>query len=130
MSQGKDSASRYHRTMSSSSPDTGAPRLLGFDVPDLQENVDQTEDEAIIAMLDVAPHPSWLALFDARIDALKNDLGVAGVEVDGPSIRFYGSISDGRRLATAVASLINDVTLDYRAQSSANRGPSGPANPV
>ena len=81
-------------------------------------------------MLDVAPHPSWLALFDACIDALKNDLGVAGVEVDGASIRFYGSISDGRRLATAVAPLINDVTLDYRAQFSANRGPSGPANPV
>jgi len=109
--------------MSSSAPDNEAPRLLGFDVPDLQENVDESEDEAIIAMLDVAPHAAWLALFNDRLDALKSDLGVAGVEVEGPSIRFYGSISDGRRLATAVASLINDVTLDYRSKSSARKVP-------
>jgi len=54
-----------------------APRLLGFDVPDLQATVDQAEDEAIVAMLDVAPSARWLQVFHRRVDALKGELGLA-----------------------------------------------------
>lgn len=91
------------------SPDPGAPRLLGFDVPDLHTRVDQTEDEAIVAMLDVAPSAAWLEVFHAHVDALKGALGLAGVEIDGRTIRFFGSIADSRRLANEITGLIKDV---------------------
>lgn len=65
-----------------------APRLLGFDVPGLQATVDHAEDEAIVAMLDVAPSARWLQVFHRRVDALKGELGLAGVQMDGRTIRF------------------------------------------
>lgn len=89
-----------------------APRLLGFDVPDLQATVDQAEDEAIVAMLDVAPSARWLQVFHRRVDALKGELGLAGVQMDGRTIRFYGSVADSRRLANEIAGLIKDIAQE------------------
>ncbi len=89
-----------------------APRLLGFDVPGLQATVDHTEDEAIVAMLDVAPSARWLQVFRRRVDALKGELGLAGVQMDGRTIRFYGSAADSRRLANEIAGLIKDIAQE------------------
>ena len=93
-------------------PDSSVPRLLGFDVPTLQTIVDHGADEAIVAMLDVVPDAHWLKLFDERVAALKGELGLAGVELDGTSILFFGSIADSRRLATAVSALINAINME------------------
>ena len=93
-------------------PDSSAPRLLGFDVPTLQTRVDHGADEAIVAMLDVIPDAHWLKLFDERVAALKGELGLAGVELDGTSILFFGSIADSRRLASAVSALINAINME------------------
>jgi len=102
----------YHDGMSIPVPDSSVPRLLGFDVPTLQTIVDHGADEAIVAMLDVAPDAHWLKLFDERVAALKGELGLAGVELDGTSILFFGSIADSRRLATAISALINAVNME------------------
>ncbi len=102
----------YHPRMSIPLPDSSVPRLLGFDVPTLQTIVDHGADEAIVAMLDVAPDAHWLKLFDERVAALKGELGLAGVELDGTSILFFGSIADSRRLATAVSALINAINME------------------
>lgn len=94
-------------------PDTAsAPRLLGFDVPGLQATVDQAEDEAIVALLDVEPSARWLQVFHRRVDALKGELGLAGVQMDGRSIRFFGSVADSRRLANEIAGLIKDIAQE------------------
>lgn len=93
-------------------PDSSVPRLLGFDVPTLQTSVDHGADEAIVAMLDVAPDARWLKLFDERVAALKGELGLAGVELEGASILFFGSIADSRRLATAISALINAINME------------------
>lgn len=93
-------------------PDSSVPRLLGFDVPTLQARVDHGVDEAIAAMLDVIPDARWLKLFGERVAALKGELGLAAVELDGTSILFFGSIADSRRLASAVSALINAINLD------------------
>lgn len=89
-----------------------APRLLGFDVPGLQATVDHAEDEAIVAMLDVAPSARWLQVFHRRVDALKGKRGLAGVQMDGRTIRFYGSVADSRRLANEIAGLIKDIAQE------------------
>jgi hypothetical protein len=96
--------------------DPNAPRLLGFDVPDLHSRVDHAEDEAIVAMLDVEPSIAWLQLFHAHVDALKGELGLAGVAMDGRSIRFFGSIADSRRLANEITGLIKDVAQALSSQ--------------
>ena len=102
----------YHGHMSIPLPDSSVPRLLGFDVPTLQTIVDHGADEAIVAMLDVAPDAHWLKLFDERVAALQGELGLAGVELDGTSILFFGSIADSRRLATAISALINGINME------------------
>lgn len=102
----------YHARMSIPVPDSSVPRLLGFDVPTLQTRVDHGADEAIVAMLDVIPDAHWLKLFDERVAALKGELGLAGVELDGTSILFFGSIADSRRLASAVSALINAINME------------------
>lgn len=89
-----------------------APRLLGFDVPGLQARVDHAEDEAIVALLDVEPSARWLQVFHRRVDALKGELGLAGVQMDGRSIRFFGSVADSRRLANEIAGLIKDIAQE------------------
>lgn len=89
-----------------------APRLLGFDVPGLQATVDHAEDEAIVALLDVEPSTRWLQVFHRRVDALKGELGLAGVEMDGHSIRFFGSVADSRRLANEITGLIKDIAQE------------------
>lgn len=96
--------------------DPNAPRLLGFDVPGLHARVDHAEDEAIVAMLDVAPSAEWLQVFDRHVDALKGELGLAGVEIDGRTIRFFGSIADSRRLANEITGLIKDVAQKLSSQ--------------
>ncbi len=108
------SKSAYHAGMNTPDPDRSAPRLLGFDVPDLQADVDPEEDEAITAMLDVEPSAQWLVVFRRQVEALKGELGLARVLMSGRTIRFYGSVSDSRRLANEVAGLIHDVTAELR----------------
>ncbi|WP_422506495.1 hypothetical protein [Stenotrophomonas sp. GZD-301] len=100
--------------MTTPDPDRSAPRLLGFDVPDLQADVDPAEDEAITAMLDIEPSEPWLRVFDRQVEALKGELGLAGVLVSGRTLRFYGSVADSRRLANEVTRLIHDVTAELR----------------
>jgi hypothetical protein len=89
-----------------------APRPLGFDVPGLKAKVDHAEDEAIVALLDVEPSARWLQVFHRRVDALKGELGLAGVQMDGRSIRFFGSVADSRRLANEIAGLIKDIAQE------------------
>lgn len=103
--------------MNTLSTDPNAPRLLGFDVPDLHAQVDHDEDEAITAMLDVEPSKAWLQVFHLHVDALKGELGLAGVEIDGRTIRFFGSIADSRRLANEITGLIKDVAQKLSSQA-------------
>jgi len=100
--------------MNTPDPDRSAPRLRGFDVPDLQAAVDPAEDEAITAMLDIEPSEPWLQVFERQVEALKGELGLAGVLISGRTIRFYGSVADSRRLAKEIARLISDVTAELR----------------
>lgn len=83
------------------------PRIVGFDVPQLHEHVDSTTDEAIIALLDLAPGARWAELFVMKYDALASQLSLAEVRVDGSRIYFYGSIGDSRALADAVMSIVH-----------------------
>jgi hypothetical protein len=43
---------------------------------------------------------------------LKGELGLAGVQMDGRSIRFFGSVADSRRLANEIAGLIKDIAQE------------------
>lgn len=63
-------------------------------------------------MLDVAPSARWLQVFHRRVEALKGELGLAGVQMDGRTIRFYGSVADSRRLANEIAGLIKDIAQE------------------
>lgn len=83
------------------------PRIIGFDVPRLQEHVDSSTDEAIIALLDLAPGARWIELFLMKCEALATQLSLAQVRVEGSKIYFYGSISDSRALADAVMSIVH-----------------------
>ena len=103
--------------MNASSVDANAPRLLGFDVPGLHARVDPAQDEAIIAMLDGEPSAQWLQIFDRHVGALKGELGLAGVEIEGRTIRFFGSITDSRRLANEITGLIKDVAQKLVSQA-------------
>jgi len=83
------------------------PRIVGFDVPQLHEHVDSSVDEAIIALLDLAPGARWTELFVMKCEALASQLSLAEVRVEGSRIYFYGSISDSRALADAVMSIVH-----------------------
>lgn len=83
------------------------PRIVGFDVPQLHERVDSSTDEAIIALLDLAPGAHWTELFVRKCEALASQLSLAEVRVEGSRIYFYGSISDSRALADAVMSIVH-----------------------
>lgn len=83
------------------------PRIVGFDVPQLHERVDSSTDEAIIALLDLAPGARWTELFVRKCEALASQLSLAEVRVEGSRIYFYGSISDSRALADAVMSIVH-----------------------
>lgn len=83
------------------------PRIVGFDVPQLHEHVDSSTDEAIIALLDLAPGAHWIELFVKKCESLASQLSLAEVRVEGSRIYFYGSISDSRALADAVMSIVH-----------------------
>lgn len=83
------------------------PRIVGFDVPHLHERVDSSTDEAIVALLDLAPGSRWTELFVRKCEALASQLSLAEVRVEGSKIYFYGSISDSRALADAVMSIVH-----------------------
>lgn len=83
------------------------PRIVGFDVPQLHEHVDSSSDEAIIALLDLAPGARWTELFVKKCETLASQLSLAEVRVEGAKIYFYGSISDSRALADAVMSIVH-----------------------
>ncbi|WP_447899026.1 hypothetical protein [Stenotrophomonas maltophilia] len=46
------------------------PRIVGFDVPLLHERVDASTDEAITALLDLAPGARWTEMFLIKCRAL------------------------------------------------------------
>jgi len=83
------------------------PRIVGFDVPQLYEHVDSSTDEAIIALLDIAPGARWTELFVMKCEMLASQLSLAEIRVAGSKIYFYGSISDSRALADAVISIVH-----------------------
>ncbi|WP_238379902.1 MULTISPECIES: hypothetical protein [Stenotrophomonas] len=83
------------------------PKIVGFDVPPLRERVDASADEAITALLDLAPGPRWAELFVMKCESLASQPSLAEVRVEGSRIFFYGSINDARALADAVISLVN-----------------------
>ena len=83
------------------------PRIVGFDVPPLHERVDASTDEAITALLDLAPGARWAELFLNKCRALASQLQLADVRIEGSRIYFYGSISDSRGLADAVTSIVH-----------------------
>lgn len=85
---------------------------MEFDVPPLQDAVNPRNDEAIVASLDIAPSAEWLALFEERVEALQCELGLAGVQIVGADIRFFGSAHDARRLADRITALVQDVTVE------------------
>ncbi|WP_322547551.1 hypothetical protein [Stenotrophomonas geniculata] len=83
------------------------PRIVGFDVPLLHERVDASTDEAITALLDLAPGARWTEMFLIKCRALASQLQLADGRIEGARIYFYGSISDSRGLADAVMSIVH-----------------------
>lgn len=83
------------------------PRIVGFDVPRLHQQVDATADEAITALLDQAPDEQWTSRFLEHCATLASQLSLAEVRVEGTRIAFHGSIADARALADAVIALVN-----------------------
>jgi len=83
------------------------PRIVGFDVPRLHQQVDATADEAITALLDQAPDEQWTGRFLQHCATLASQLSLAEVRVEGTRIAFHGSIADARALADAVIALVN-----------------------
>lgn len=83
------------------------PRIVGFDVPRLHQQVDATADEAITALLDQAPDERWTGRFLQQCATLASQLSLAEVKVEGTRIAFHGSIADARALADAVITLVN-----------------------
>ncbi|SMR76392.1 hypothetical protein SAMN05518671_1538 [Stenotrophomonas lactitubi] len=83
------------------------PRIVGFDVPRLHQQVDAAADEAITALLDQAPDEQWTDRFLQQSATLASQLSLAEVKVEGTRIAFHGSIADARALADAVIALVN-----------------------
>ncbi|URX62079.1 hypothetical protein KR767_18845 [Luteibacter anthropi] len=98
-------------------PDSRFPRVVGFEVPPLSDEVDVGNDAPIVALLDIEPTTNWLTVFDREVASLKGELGIADVTIEGDRVLFYGSVTDARRLADAVRALverISRVRLDER----------------
>ncbi|WP_230116084.1 hypothetical protein [Stenotrophomonas lactitubi] len=85
------------------------PRIVGFDVPRLHQQVDAAADEAITALLDQAPDEQWTDRFLQQCATLASQLSLAEVKVEGTRIAFHGSIADARALADAVIALVNNL---------------------
>ncbi len=85
------------------------PRIVGFDVPRLHQQVDSAADEAITALLDQAPDEQWTDRFLQQCATLASQLSLAEVKVEGTRIAFHGSIADARALADAVIALVNNL---------------------
>lgn len=83
------------------------PRIIGFDVPRLHQKVDASADEAITALLDIAPDALWSARFLQQCGTLASQLSLAAVKVEDSRICFHGSTADARALADAVIALVN-----------------------
>jgi len=94
------------------------PRIVGFVVPPLRENVDSFADEAITALLDIEPSARWTELFLIQCGALASQLSLAEVRIEGSEILFYGSVCNARELADAVAAMV--ATLNERLMQEGN----------
>ena len=101
------------------------PKIIGFDVPPLYEQVDASLDEAIIALLDLAPGPRWSELFTMKCGMLASQLSLAEIRVEGSRIYFYGSISDARALADAVTSVVNALNDQLMRESNGTASQDG-----
>ncbi|MDF3981686.1 response regulator [Luteibacter sp. PPL201] len=97
-------------TPSKSLPDRRFPRIIGFEVPPLKATVDVVRDAPIVGLLDVEPSDEWIQAFNLQATALKGELGLAEISIEGQRIFFFGSTANGRRLAGAVRAFVDQVS--------------------
>lgn len=75
------------------------PRIVGFDVPHLHERVDSSTDEAIVALLDLAPGSRWTELFVRKCEALASQppWQKSGLKAPRSTLRVNQRLKSARR---------------------------------
>lgn len=106
-------------------PFTAAPRILGFDVPPLQDAVDTVVDAPVSALLDRKPDAGWMAAIKEAVSSAGETLRASRLTVEGGRILFFATRSNARELCHQVRELVDRVNL--QPLSTATRPSPGPS---
>lgn len=86
------------------------PRIVGFEVPNLQKVADPVSAEPIVGLLNIHPSKDWVALFDSEVSELTGHLGIARFSIEDDRLLFFGSIRNPRRLCEAIRELVERIS--------------------
>ncbi|MEX1826860.1 hypothetical protein [Luteibacter sp. CQ10] len=104
-------------------PHARFPRVVGFEVPALDDAGSTSASAPLVALLDVAPTANWTAVFDRETPAFQRAHGIGAITVEADRIVVSGMVGNPREVTRAIRDLVERVTQIRQAERLGESGP-------
>ena len=97
-------------------PHARFPRIVGFEVPALDNAGATSMGAPLVALLDVAPTANWATVFERESPAFLRAHGIGAIMVEADRIVVSGMVGDPREVTRAIRDLVERVTQIRQAE--------------